>query len=263
MIDPAALSAFEQLLDRELRDAERAARENDERMASAARGEPFWGAGKEPVDPSQIAGLGPFIPGEKPAHHCALEFTGPRHSPLAESWWQALAPLVIRHPNGHSRVVLRINDGSPPSLYVGLDETTCTRDGHVMRDFAISTVALTYFPGEARARQWFAAAFSGYLMHEALELVTLGGKAVLDPHEEPYNTNPVNRCLRDAFPVELTPATLARTLALVMPTEHARLDAAIARLESWVGDVSLESWFPDVECAIADLVAAWRQRGTP
>ena len=150
-------------------------------------------------------------------HHCALEFTGPRRSPLAEQWWWALAPVVLRHPNGRSRPVLRIHDGDPPQLYVGLDETTCTSDPtKTMRDFAISTVRLTYFPGERLARMWLAAAWAGYLQHEALELVTIDGKAILDPHAEPYPTNPYNRGLRDGLPLELNTTTMLDALALVM-----------------------------------------------
>lgn len=140
---------------------------------------------------------------------------------IAEQWERALRPLEVRHPNGRSRCVLRVSDGDPPTLYIGLDETTCTKDGHVMRDFAISSVALCYFPGEALARQWFAAGFVGYLQHEALELVTLAGAPVLDPHAEPYPENPYNRGLRNGFPVELNPATLFETLLLVMPEDRA------------------------------------------
>lgn len=140
---------------------------------------------------------------------------------LAGQWRAALSPLEIRHPNGRSRCVLRVLEGNPPELYVGLDETTCTRDGHVMRDFAISTVRLAYFPGEQLARQWFSAAWCGYLLHESQELVTLDGTAVLDPHAEPYATNPLNRGLRNAFPVELNAWTLFETLLLVMDEDAA------------------------------------------
>lgn len=145
---------------------------------------------------------------------------------LFESWSAALAPLTLRHPNGASVPVLRLADGDPPSLYVGLDWTTCTRTGAGMTDFAISTVQLTYFPGERLAQMWLAAAWSGYAAHEALELVTISGRTVLDPHADPYVSNPANRGLRDGFPVSLTPETLVATLALVMPMEDAR--AAIA-----------------------------------
>ena len=135
----------------------------------------------------------------------------------AARWFQALYDIEIRHPNGRSRPVIRVIDGAPPQLYVGLDETACTKTGAVMRDFAISTVALEFFPGPRSARAWLAAAWAGYLQHEALELVTVDGKAVLDPHAEPYPTNPYNRGLRDGFPLRLTPETLVRTLMLVMP----------------------------------------------
>ena len=144
---------------------------------------------------------------------------------LARSWRSALADLEVRHPNGRSQVVLRVTDGDPPELYVGLDETTCTLTGETKRDFAISTVRLLYWPGRTLAQQWFACAFIGYLQHEALELVTVRGdrsRKVLDPHAEPYATNPLNRGLRVGFPTELTPTTLEQTLLLVMPYSEMR-----------------------------------------
>lgn len=139
-----------------------------------------------------------------------------------DQWRAALAPVVLRHPNGRSTPVLRLTDGDPPQLYVGLDRTWCTRDGHEMTDFAISTVKLTYFPGARLVRMWLAAAWTGYCCHEALELATVNGVAILDPHAEPYATNPVNRGLRDGFPVTLTPKTLLASLCLVMPRSAAR-----------------------------------------
>jgi hypothetical protein len=142
----------------------------------------------------------------------------------AALWRDALAALEVRHPNGRSRVVLDVFDGDPPVLYVGLDETTCTLTGKVMPDFAISNVRLACWPGVRLAQQWFAAAWAGYLMHESLELVTLAGDRtakVLDPHAEPYAANPLNRCLREGFPSELTPEALQATLCLVMEPHHA------------------------------------------
>lgn len=134
-------------------------------------------------------------------------------------WRRALESLEIRHPNGRSNVVLRVDDGG--SLFIGLDETSCTLTGEPKKNFAISTVKLTFFPGVRLARAWMAAAWCGYLQHEALELVTVGGRAVLDPHAEPYATNPFNRGLRDGMPVVLTARTMVDTLALVMPFDHA------------------------------------------
>lgn len=143
---------------------------------------------------------------------------------LAAAWRDALAELEVRHPNGWSRVLLRIDDGDPPVLFAGLDETTCTVTGAAKRDFTISCVRLTYWPGMRLAHAWIAAAWAGYCQHEALELVTLAGNRsarVLDPHFEPYATNPINRGLRDGFPPVLTPETLIDTLALVMPRQDA------------------------------------------
>lgn len=146
----------------------------------------------------------------------------------AELWDDALRGLEVRHPNGRSRVILRVTGGM--SLYVGLDETWCTLTGRRMVDFAISTVALMFWPGTTLARRWFAAAWAGYCQHEALELVTLAGDRsvkIIDPHADPYPTNPSNRGLRDGFPVALTPESLLDTLSLVMPR-----DAAIALVEN-------------------------------
>ena len=143
---------------------------------------------------------------------------------LAANWRPALADLEVRHPNGRSSVVLRVTDGDPPELYVGLDETTCTLTGETKRDFAISTVKLLYWPGRTLAQQWFACAWVGYLQHEALELVTARGdrsRKVLDPHAEPYAENILNRGLRVGFPVELTPNTMVETLSLVVNRDEA------------------------------------------
>lgn len=145
----------------------------------------------------------------------------PPMSELACRWAEVLHRLSVCHPNGRSRAVLRLLDGEPPQLYVGLDETSCTKTGALLTDFAISTVKLTYWPGDRLARAWFTAAWLGYLQHEALELVTLDGAPVLDPHAEPYATNPLNRGLRVGFPVELNPTTLFDTLLLVMDEDDA------------------------------------------
>ena len=150
--------------------------------------------------------------------------TGASAQLLGTAWRDALSALEVRHPNGRSKVILRVQDGDPPELYVGLDETTCTATGAIKRDFAISTVRLTYWPGTDLAQKWFAAAFAGYIQHEALEFVTIAGRRdlrPLDPHAEPYIENPQNRGLRDGFPVELTMRSLEATLDLVMPHDDA------------------------------------------
>lgn len=143
---------------------------------------------------------------------------------LAQQWAAAIGGLEVRHPNGRSRAVLRVVDGDPPALYVGLDRTWCTLTGDEKVDFAISTVKLRFWPGIALAQKWIAAAWAGYCQHEALELVTLAGdrtSKVLDPHGEPYVTCPVNRGLRDGFPPELTMTSMVDTFALVMPHDDA------------------------------------------
>lgn len=148
-------------------------------------------------------------------------------SELTRLWAGALQPLVIRHPNGWSRVVLTITDGPAPNLMVHLHETCDSRDSSKrMSRFIISNVKLTYFPGVDLAQKWVAAAFAGYVLHEALELVSFADLSTrpLDPHCE---TSPghyaYDKGLRDGLPIELNPATLIQTLAVVMST-----DAAVA-----------------------------------
>lgn len=149
-------------------------------------------------------------------------FGSPPWSALTTLWERALRPLVVRHPNRESQAVLTLIDGTAPSLQVALDKTVDSRDPTIeMRRFIISNVKLTFWPGEFLARAWFAAAWGGYIQHEALELVTIGDTVTrpLDPHAPPYTCD---RGLREGLPVELTPATLLSSLAVVMHRDAAR-----------------------------------------
>lgn len=141
--------------------------------------------------------------------------TADRVSALGLQWFTALSGLSIRHPNGRSRVLLEVS--ADDVLKIALDSTLDTRDLQTpMRSpFVIACVRLRCWPGEVAAREWFAAGFAGYCMHEALELVTCGGAPVLDPHREPYATNPANASLRHGFPPVLTNETLARAMKVV------------------------------------------------
>lgn len=145
---------------------------------------------------------------------------------LVRLWADALAPLVIRHPNPKARAAVQLSGAGTEAaltlmVYNALD--TATEEPHERNPLLISSVRLTYFPGVRLARQWMAAAWAGYLQHEALELVTVGRSAQwpLNPHEEPYRDNPWNRGLRDGLPRELTPATLRKALAVVMDIDWA------------------------------------------
>lgn len=151
-----------------------------------------------------------------------LTIIGKLTTPLALQWRDALAPVRIEHPNRESQVVLKLTDGPPPILYVGLDWTRDTVDGHRRDRFAISSVRLCYFPGERLAQAWLAAAFAGYCQHEQLELITVNGSRPIDPHHERDGLFPFDRGLRDGLPQMLTPETLIKTLCLVMPEDEAR-----------------------------------------
>lgn len=138
-------------------------------------------------------------------------------SGLARQWFDALMPVIVRHPSRVSRVLLTISRDSEPTLRIALDHVLDNEDWETpMRSpFVISCVRLSYFPGSVVARQWLAAAWAGFCMHEALELVTVGGLTMrpLDPHEPPHSCD---KGLRVGFPAVLTEETLRDTLALVM-----------------------------------------------
>lgn len=142
------------------------------------------------------------------------------------SWRRALAGLRVRHPDPAGRPRFHVTDDGV--LHVGCGNVHDTLTGD-LRDLPICSVRLTFFPGDDLARQWFAAAWAGYLSHEALELVTHDGAPPLDPHAEPYELNPCNRGLRDGFPNHLTPESLLRTLEVVMPPDAARALVGAAR----------------------------------
>jgi hypothetical protein len=141
---------------------------------------------------------------------------------IADQWRAALADVVVRHPNRESRVMVEVT--SDGQLVLKLDATRDSCDPErIMTPFVISCVQLTYFPGVELARQWLAAAFAGYVAHEALELVTVGDLETrpLDPHQAPFA---FDRCLRVGLPVVLTPESLRASLELVMaPSDAKRL----------------------------------------
>jgi hypothetical protein len=146
-------------------------------------------------------------------------------SPLARQWIEALRPVILRHPNPESAVVLEITIRDRVHLHVALDRARDTSDltkWMPTRPFRIASVELTHFPGLKLAQAWMAAAFVGYLMHESFELATCGDTKtkILDPHAQPYETNPYNRCLRDVLPTSLTPDALIDSLRAVMPLEQ-------------------------------------------
>lgn len=147
------------------------------------------------------------------------EIALPAHSAntLTRAWAGALRPLVIRHPNPNAVARLTLLDGNPPSLSIALSGAIdSTTEVMPMRDpFEIATVRLACWPGTVVARRWIAAAWAGYLQHEALELVTVDGLIArpLDPHEAPFC---FDRGLRAGMPPELTPSTMRDSLAVVM-----------------------------------------------
>jgi len=135
--------------------------------------------------------------------------------PLAAKWEGALRDLIIRHPDPRSTVELELSADTPPRLLFRLDVAhDTTNPDREMRPLNVSTVRLHYFPGMRLARMWVAAAWTGYLMHELLELVTIGDLTTrpIDPHANPDQ----DKCIRDGLPTELTPENLRTALLVVM-----------------------------------------------
>lgn len=147
-------------------------------------------------------------------------------SPLAKQWHAAITDVILRHPQAGSTALLQLDATMPPVLHFALDRAFDTGDPvRVLRSpFAIASVTLCYFPGLELARAWVAAAWIGYLSHEAAELVTIGDlkTPVLTPHGHDYPRTPANRGLMHGMPPILTPETLRRALAVVLGEAEAR-----------------------------------------
>ena len=146
---------------------------------------------------------------------------------LAQQWEEALRPMIIRHSDPRCGVWLELIADSPPRLSIRLDVAYDTTDpAKEMRPLHVSTVELTYFPGIRLARAWMAAAWTGYLMHEALELVTVGDLVTrpIDPHANDAQ----DKCIRDAIPTTLTRDNIRDALLVVMRPEL--VDAEMARV---------------------------------
>jgi len=137
---------------------------------------------------------------------------------LADQWRTAVSKLRVRHADREATPVFEVHDGNPPTLFVGVVNTRDTVTDARLPMLAVSTVSLTYWPGEAVALRWLAAAWAGYQQHEALELVTVeDGTRPIDPHAAPR----FDRGLRHGMPVALTPESLRQTFLAVMPADVA------------------------------------------
>lgn len=133
---------------------------------------------------------------------------------LADKWRKAMASVRITHIDPTCEPVIAVSGGDLDlSVSVIVRNARDTTDQDRRWELTVSTVKLSYWPGETLAQAWIAAAWAGYIQHEALELVKVAGVRVLDPHLEPFT---YDRGLRCGFPPILTPRTLAETLTLVM-----------------------------------------------
>ena len=134
---------------------------------------------------------------------------------LRERWEAVVASVKVLHIDPTCTPVLEVfGNDDLPTLLVAVRHARDTLDqNRRIAQLNVSCVNLTYWPGATLAERWIAAAWSGYIQHEALELVTVAGIRPLDPHGSPPD---FDRGLRCGLPVDLTPKTLERTLALVM-----------------------------------------------
>jgi hypothetical protein len=146
-----------------------------------------------------------------------LTVSGHRHQ-LTRQWADALASVVVRHPNRGITLLLHLEDDVCPNLFFNLDTNLDSDNDAVIAPFQIVNVALRFFPGERLVHQWIAAAWGCFLQHEALELVHSGGKRVLNPHTERFW---LDHMFHKGFPFDLTPETLLEALATAVPREVA------------------------------------------
>lgn len=173
---------------------------------------------------------------------------------LGLKWEAALEPVRLRYPDPDAIPNLRLFErGEVVYLEIAIDNALDSLgDFRRLPRLTISTVELTFFPGDKLARAWLAVGWAGYLQHEAMELVTVGddlAARALDPHmpldvmldrlsvpavrffehgpfviEGKHGEIPLyahDRGVRDGLPASLTPQTMARAFEAVMPGEAA------------------------------------------
>lgn len=148
-----------------------------------------------------------------------LEVTGSIH-PETRPWADALADVIVRHPNRAVTPVMRLQDGHVPVLSFELEANQCSNDDSVISPFHITDVQLHCFPGVVAARAWVAAAWACFAHHEAMELVTVGDlrTRVLDPHEPGTR---FDHMFNVAFPRRLTLDSLLAALCTAVPRAEA------------------------------------------
>ena len=148
-----------------------------------------------------------------------LRVTGSTH-PETRPWADALADVIVRHPNRNLRPILHLQDGHVPVMLFELESNVSSDDDAVIAPFPITNVNLAHFPGVRAARAWIAAAWACFAHHEAMELVTVGDlrTRVLDPHEPGTR---FEHMFNVAFPRRLTPESLLAALCTAIPRAEA------------------------------------------
>lgn len=148
-----------------------------------------------------------------------LVVTG-RQNELTRLWADALADVVVRHPNRAFTLTVTLEDYLTPMIHFDIDATICSNTDQLISPFRVGNVLLKFFPGVRAARAWIAAAWGCFMQHEGIELVTLAdiSKPVMDPHD---NFSHMEHVFLAGFPSQLTPDTLLAALCMAVPRAEA------------------------------------------
>lgn len=133
---------------------------------------------------------------------------------MIDLWRKAMTDVQILHVDPTCEPKIDIyGTADKPFLKVfvrNARDTVCQE--RRLGELTISCVRLTFWPGTEAAQKWIAAAWAGYMQHEALELVMVDNARILDPHQSADH----DRGVRLGFPGVLTPETMEQALSLVM-----------------------------------------------
>jgi hypothetical protein len=143
-----------------------------------------------------------------------------RESKLTRLWADALADVIIRHPDRSVTPLITLDDDPEPVLHMELDAVANNETDETISPFRITNVRLTYWPGVRAARAWLSAAWLAFMAHEALELVTVGDikTRCLDPHA---SRAALDHVFHTGMPFALTPETMLAALCLAVPRQEA------------------------------------------
>jgi hypothetical protein len=139
---------------------------------------------------------------------------------LRDNWVDALASMSIKHIDPTVNIEWTMLGGAnDPRLQIKVIGVRDSDDQTKRRDIHVHTMNFCVWPGMVVARAFLACAWASYFQHEALELCSVDGVRIWDPHRPPYIWD---QGFRGAMPVDVTSETIAQTLGIVMGGEAAR-----------------------------------------